>query len=78
MPQALQREHLTFKNMKFINFFHFWKPFLLILDPDCESGSGFGDPIESGSNADPDPKHCQKVLNPAPEAQNAAFKKILK
>jgi hypothetical protein len=27
-------------------------------DPDSESGNGSTDLIESGSNQDPDPKHC--------------------
>ncbi len=35
------------------------------LDPDCESGYGSRDPIESGYNqdpdADPDPQHCPQM-----------------
>jgi hypothetical protein len=59
-PSALKREHLAFQKMKFINFFlYLWVIFALLdPDPDCESGSGYAskDPIESGSN--PDPQHC--------------------
>jgi hypothetical protein len=45
--------------MKFIKkILILWVIFYLLdpyLGPDCESGSGFRDPIESGSNPDPDP-----------------------
>jgi hypothetical protein len=46
--------------MKFINFFLFVRVSfaLLISDPNRESGSGSRDPIESGSN--PDPQHWLK------------------
>jgi hypothetical protein len=42
--------------MKFLNFFYFlWVIFALLdPDPDSEYGSGSTDPIESGSNTDPD------------------------
>jgi hypothetical protein len=62
-PSALKskREHPTFQNMKFLNFFpiyvgHFFPP-LALLDPDSESGYGSTDLIQSESNPDPDPKH---------------------
>jgi hypothetical protein len=43
--------------MKFLKkFLLLWVIFAL-LDPDSESGTGFTDLIESGSNPDPDPKH---------------------
>jgi hypothetical protein len=44
-PSSLKR---ALQKMKFINFFY-------LLDPDCESGSGYGsrDTIESGSTAPP-------------------------
>ncbi len=41
--------------------------FCLDLGPDCESVSGYGsrNPIESGSNPDPDPQHwLQELKNP--------------
>jgi hypothetical protein len=38
-------------------FLLLWVIFAL-LDPDSESGSGSTDPIESGSNPDPDPQSC--------------------
>jgi hypothetical protein len=46
--------------MKFITFFLFVRVIFafLISDPDRESESGFRDPIESGSN--PDPQHWLK------------------
>ncbi len=34
------------------------------LDPNPDPQSGSRDPIESGSNPDPDPKHCQKGSDP--------------
>ncbi len=45
--------------MQFLNFFYFevWVNFVF-LDPDPQSGSR--DPIERGSDPDPDPKHSQK------------------
>jgi hypothetical protein len=52
--------------MKFLNYFLLlWVIFALLdLDPDSKFGSGYRsrDPIESGSNPDPDmnqdPQHC--------------------
>jgi hypothetical protein len=46
--------------MKFLNFFLLvWVNFTLLdPDPDSEYGSGSIDLIESGSNTDPDTKHC--------------------
>ncbi len=46
-----QTEHPALQKMKFINFFLFLWVIFAVLDPDCESGSGyrFRDPIESGS-----------------------------
>ncbi len=71
LPSALKREHPALKKIKFINcFLFFWVIFALLdLDPDqdCESGSGSRDPIEYGSNpdpdtgADPDPQHWYQV-----------------
>jgi hypothetical protein len=50
---ALKREHPALQNMKFLNFFlFFWVNFALLdLDPDFESGSGYGSTelIQSGS-----------------------------
>jgi hypothetical protein len=60
---ALKREHPALRKMKIINFFLcLWVIFALldpVLDPDCKSGYGSRDPIESGSNpdTDPDPHH---------------------
>ncbi len=44
--------------MKFINFFLFLVVIFALQDPDpdCESGSGYSDPIESGSSPDTDPQ----------------------
>jgi hypothetical protein len=55
---ALNKEHPTLQNMKFLNFFYFCGSFFALLDPDSEYGSGSGctDLIESGSNPNPDPK----------------------
>ncbi len=50
----LSKENIQhFKNMKFFNFFLLLWVIFALLDPDSESGST--DPIESGSNWDPDP-----------------------
>ncbi len=58
MPPDLQGEYSALQNMKFINFFLFCGPF-------CLSVSGSKDPVESGSNLDPDPQHWfQLVMNP--------------
>jgi len=55
-PSALKRGHPTLQNMN-LKFFKIllWVIFALV-DPDREFGSvyGFRDPIESGSNLDPD------------------------
>ena len=49
-PAAHKRGHTTLENMKFFkNLFYFCGSF-------CPPGSGSTDPIESGSNPDPDPK----------------------
>jgi hypothetical protein len=55
--------------MKFINFISYLSgSFFALLDPDpdCESGLGYGsrDPVESGSNRDPDPdlQHRKKAV----------------
>ncbi len=48
-PSALKREHPPLENMKFLNFVSiFWVIFAL-LDPGPNSGSGFTNLIESGS-----------------------------
>jgi hypothetical protein len=64
---ALKREHPTLHNMKFLNFFLLlWVIFALLdLDPDSQYGSGSPDPIESGSNSDPDTDPLTR-LNPGP------------
>ncbi len=55
--QTLKREHPALQNMKFLIFSTLGVIFAL-LDPDSDSeyGSGSTDPIESGSNSDPDPQ----------------------
>jgi hypothetical protein len=54
---SLKRGHPTLQNMNFYKFFlPLWVIFALLdPDPDSESGSGSTDPIESGSNPDPQP-----------------------
>jgi hypothetical protein len=49
--------------MEFLNLFAVFMGYFAVLDPDPDSGSGYGsnDLIESGSNLDPDPKHCVKI-----------------
>jgi hypothetical protein len=56
-PSALKREHPALQNMKFLKFFLLlWVIFgLLNPDLDPEYGSRSIDPIESGSNSDPQP-----------------------
>jgi hypothetical protein len=56
-PSALKRGHPKLQNMNFYKFFLLlWVIFALLdPDPDSESGSGSTDPIESGSNPDPQP-----------------------
>jgi len=56
-PSALKREHSALQKMKFLIFFLFLWVIFALLDPDSQSGSGYGstDLIESVSN--PDPKH---------------------
>jgi hypothetical protein len=49
---ALEREHPALQKVKFLNFFLFLWVIFAILDPDPDHW----DPIESGSN--PDPQHC--------------------
>jgi hypothetical protein len=60
---ALKRENPALQNMKFINFFiifvgHFLPIWIRFWIPNLDSASGSTDPIESGSDPDPDPKHC--------------------
>jgi hypothetical protein len=54
-----KKENPALQKMKFIKFFFYvCGSFLFALldpDPDCRYGSR--DPIESGSNPDPDPQH---------------------
>jgi hypothetical protein len=54
-PSALKREHPALKNIKFLNFFLLSWVIFALLDPDPEYGYGSNDPIEYGSNSDPDP-----------------------
>jgi hypothetical protein len=51
--------------MKFINVFLFLWVIFVLLDPgpDCESGYGSRDPIESGSNPDTDPQHICVIFS---------------
>jgi hypothetical protein len=61
-PSALKRGHPTLQTMNFYkNFLLLWVIFAL-LDPvpESESGSGSTDPIESGSNPDPQCWFCNK------------------
>ncbi len=53
---------------------------LLDLDPDLESGYGFTDLIESGSNPDPnpDPKHWIFVPDPDPNTMLKTLRKVAK
>jgi hypothetical protein len=44
--------------MKFSSFYSIFVGHFALLDPDSESGYGSTDLTESGSNPDPDPKHC--------------------
>jgi hypothetical protein len=44
--------------MHFLNFFLFSLVIFALLYPDPDSESGSTDLIESGSNPDPNPKHC--------------------
>ncbi len=59
-PSALKREHPALQKINCINFFLCLWVIFALLDPDRESGSGYGskDRIESGSNPDPNPQHC--------------------
>jgi hypothetical protein len=52
-PLALKRERPALTKLKFINFFSIFVGHFCPL----ESGSGSRDPIESGSNPDPDPQY---------------------
>jgi hypothetical protein len=54
-PSALKRGHPTLQNMNFYKFFLLLWVIFALLDPDTESGSRSTDPIESGSNPDPQP-----------------------
>jgi hypothetical protein len=58
-PSVLKREHPALPIIKFTNFFLFLWVIFALLDPvlDRESESGSRDPIEFGSNQDPDPQH---------------------
>ncbi len=49
-PSALKREHSHFQKWNFLNFFFF-----------CGSSLLSWIRIQSGSNPDPDPQHCQKA-----------------
>jgi hypothetical protein len=71
-PSALKGEHPALQKMKFIKFFLcLWVIFAFLEpNPDCESGSV--DPIESGSNPDPDPQH-RKTVN---QSNNLTFWQI--
>ncbi len=59
-PLAFKIEHPALQKIKFINFFSIFMGHFC--PPVSESGSGWEswsrDPIESGSNPDPDPQHC--------------------
>jgi hypothetical protein len=48
-PSALKRQHLALQKRNFINFFS------MLVGHFCPPGSGYGsmDPIDSGSNPDP-------------------------
>jgi hypothetical protein len=48
-PSDLKSEHPAFPNIKFMNCYLFFWAIFALLDPDYESGSGYGsrDPIES-------------------------------
>jgi hypothetical protein len=52
-----QRTLSHFKH-QILNFFFFWDNFGL---------PGSADPIKSGSNFDPDPKHCRQQVHKLPE-----------
>ncbi len=56
----LKRGHPTLQNMNFYQFFLLLWVIFALLDPDPDpeygSGSGSTDPIEYGSNTDPDPQ----------------------
>jgi hypothetical protein len=56
-PSALKRGHPTLQNMNFKKKFLLLRVIFALLDPDpdSESGTGSTDPIESGSNPDPQP-----------------------
>ncbi len=60
-PSALKRGHPTLQNMNFKIFFS------TFVGNFCPPGSGSTDPIESGSNPDPDtdPQPCWSVYNMA-------------
>ncbi len=70
--RSLQPSKQKIQHLKKINFFLFWWAIFALLDPDRESGYGSRDPIESGSNPDPDPQHCWKswVLYLTPWREN--------
>jgi hypothetical protein len=46
---SIPQKHPALRKMKFINRFLFCWVIFSLLDPDCESGSGFNDPL----NEDP-------------------------
>ncbi len=55
--RCLQLQPPALQNMKFLDFFLLlWINFAFLDSEDSESGPGSTDPIESGSNTDPDPQ----------------------
>jgi hypothetical protein len=55
-PSALKREHPALQKKKFSNFFSMFAVHFALLDPVPDTDPG--NPIESGSNPDPDLQHC--------------------
>jgi hypothetical protein len=58
--RSLQLSKENIQNFKtwHLNFFLLLWVILALPDPESEYGSGSTDPIESGSNSDPDPQPC--------------------
>jgi hypothetical protein len=67
-PSFLRKEHPSLQKMNLIDFLLIlWVIFsLLEPDPDCESGSGFRDPIENGSRSESVSTTLNKVLSVLP------------